>query len=296
MDVAQYRKRVEEQVKRSRKPAAKSRAARALRAPKGSKQRIAAIDALTFEGKDAARRIEELIALLGDRGEPLALRQAALRALKTASFLGPRFAPHRAAFLRCLRALATDPEPELRIDALETLALERVEDAKPLLLAGLRDPKKALVPAAKAIQLLGADGHAEAAPVVRRLLKRAADLPTREAAVRFLAGDPGARKALGDVLKDRGQPAALRALSASAVRQLDPAGFERTARKIVADNGEDDALRASCLGALTFVKHFRKSRGDQGFLDQVARLHARSRSKPLRQAAQRFLAQRGGGG
>lgn len=290
MDEKQYRKRVKAEVARSARGENQEKIAR--RAARGGKSnvaaRIAEIDAMQIDGKDS-ERIGFLIKTLGDTGEPKDLRLAALHALKTASFLGPAFAPYRADYLKALRAIATDHEREIREGALETLVMEKVDFARRLLSEGLRRPEKALVAEAKAIQLLSYDGHAEVAPLVRKVFTQTADLPTKEAALRFLSADPASAPLLSRVLKDPSQPARLRSLSATGLRLADPKAFERTARAIVENGKEDDDVRATCLGALTLIKDFSKTRDDPSFAKAVASLKAPKHSRALRASARRFM-------
>jgi hypothetical protein len=294
MNEKQYRKRLEAEVARSARGAARKSSAR--RTARGghanTAARIAEIDAMQFDAKDATS-IRRLLKTLEDTAEPKELRLAAFRALKTASFLGPAFAPYRADYLKSLRALATDDEPEIREDALETLVIEKVDYARRLLSEGLRKPDKALVTAAKAIQLLSYDGHAEVAPLVREVFAKTADLPAKEAALRFLASDPGSASLLSRVLKDRSQPASLRRLSATGLRLANPKAFERMARTIVEDRKEDDDVRASCLGALTLAGDFRKTRDDPSFAKAVASLKGSKHSRALRASARRFMSKLG---
>ena len=297
MNIKQYRKRLEQQVAKRVKAVAKSRRApERVGAKVGGrtrlKTRIAAINALRFDGKDAARTIPTLIETLLNREEPTSLRDAAFRALKTASFLGPVFAPYRAAFLKCLREVATDPDPQLREDALETLAAEKVPSVKTLLYEGLKNPAKALVAPAKAIQFLSYDGHAESAPLIRKVLKSAKNAATKEAAINFLASDPGSAPLLSRLLKDKSQPARIRSLSATGLRLLNPPGFERVARNIVEDRKESDKLRATCLGALTYIKDYHKTRTNPAFAKRIANLESSTSSTVLRASAKRFMAKR----
>jgi hypothetical protein len=279
MNVKQYRKRLEEQVASRKRDARTKPARRPAKSStrSGQQERINAIDRMRFDG-DSGDDIRNLVAILGNSDEPTKLRMAAFRALKTASFLGPLFAPHRADFLKTLRDVATDPEPEIRAEALETLAMEKVGIAQQLLSAGLQDPENALVPPAKAIQLLAYDDHAEAAPLVRRILARTRDHGVKEAAVRFLASDPGSATVFRRLLKDKSQPTRLRSL---------------TARKIVEDSKEDDDLRATCLGALTFIKDFHKTRENPAFAKKVHKLSTSKRSGSLKASAKRFVARHG---
>jgi hypothetical protein len=290
MDEKQYRKRVAAEVARIARRGKRSMKARPT--ARGGKSnvaaRIAEIDAMPIDATDG-KSIDRLIKTLEDTAEPRGLRLAAFQALKTASFLGPAFAPYRARYLKALRAIATDPEREIREEALETLVMEKVDFARRLLSDGLSKPEKALVPAAKAIQLLSFDGHAEAAPVVREIFAKAKDLPTKEAALRFLASDPASAPLLSRVLKDQSQPAKLRSLSATGLRVANPKAFERTARMIVEDGKEDDNVRATCLGALTLIKDFKKTRDDPSFAKAVSSLKSPKHSRALRASARRFM-------
>lgn len=293
MNEKQYRKRLEAEVARSARGAKRKSARRTTRDGKSSAAaRIAEIDAMQFDPRDS-KSIRRLIKVLEDTAEPKELRLAAVRALKTASFLGPAFAPYRADYLRSLRAVATDHEAAIREEALETLVMEKVDFARRLLSEGLKNPKKALVPAAKAIQLLSYDGHAEVAPLVRGIFARTADLAAKEAALRFLSSDPASAGLLSRVLKDRSQPAKLRSLSATGLRVANPRAFERTARTIVVDRKEDDDVKATCLGALTLIKDFQKTRDDPSFAKAVASLKGPKHSRALRASARRFMSRLG---
>ena len=251
--------------------------------------RIKAIQSLPLAPTESGSDIRLLLATLHTSGEPTEVRAAALNALKAASFLGPHFAPFRAEYMQILRDIVTEVEPRLRNDVLEVLAMEKDAYAQDLLLRGLKDPQEALVPPAKAIQLLGYDVHADFAPVVRDILRRESDPATKEEAVRLLASDPGSEGLLADLLKDKHQPGTIRALSATALQILNPRSFEEAAREIVADDGEDDDLRATCLGALTHIRDYQKTREDPAFLQRVEKLESTTPSVNLRSAAGRFV-------
>jgi hypothetical protein len=289
MNEKQYRKRLAAEVAKSARGANQRGARRRTRDGRSdAKARIAEIDAMQFDPKDS-KSIRQLIKMLEDTAEPKELRLAAFRALNTASFLGPAFAPYRADYLKSLRAVATDHDPEIREEALETLVMEKVDYARRLLSEGLKNPEKALVPAAKAIQLLSFDGHAEIAPLVRAMFVKTRDLAVKEAALRFLSSDPASASLLTRVLKDRSQPARLRSLSATGLRIANPKAFERTARTIVEDRKDDDDVKATCLGALTLIKDFQKTRDDPSFAKTVASLKGPKHSRALRASARRFM-------
>jgi hypothetical protein len=292
MDEKRYRKRLEAEVARSRGTRRKGARRTTHDGRSSTKARIAEIDAMQFDPKDS-KSIRQLLKVLEDSAEPKQLRLAAFRALKTASFLGPAFAPYRADYLKSLRAAATDREREIREEALETLVMEKIDFARRLLSEGLRNPRKALVPPAKAIQLLSYDGHAEVAPLVREIFAKTADPAAKEAALRFLSSDPASAALLSRVLKDRSQPARLRSLSATGLRVANPKAFERTARTIVEDRKEDDDVKATCLGALTLIKDFHRTRDDPSFAKAVASLKGPKHSRALRASARRFMSRLG---
>jgi hypothetical protein len=254
--------------------------------------RIKAIRSLPLAPTELGGDVSLLLATLRDAAEPTEVRVAALNALKAASFLGPRFSPFRADYLQVLRDIVADAQPPLREDVFEALAMEKDAYAQDLLLRGLSDPGAALVPPAKAIQLLGYDVHADFAPVVRDILQRESDPATKEEAVRLLASDPGSQGLIADLLKDKSQSGAIRALSATALQVLDPRSFEKTAREILADDDEDDDLRATCLGALTHIRDYQETRGDPDFLQRVEKLGSATPSANLRSSAERFVRKR----
>jgi hypothetical protein len=294
MNVTDYRKLYEAQIARRADLAGDTaipevRARETLSVSSGDPEaRIRAIESLPLTATESGSNISLLLATLHNPEEPAAVRAAALHALKAASFLGPRFAPYRAEYLQTLRDIATDVEPQLREDVLEVLAIEKDAYAQDLLMRGLKEPQSALVPPAKAIQLLGYDVHADFAPVVRDVLRRESDAATKEEALRLLAADPASEGLFADLLKDKLQPTPIRALSATGLQSLNPQSFEKAAREIIADESEDDDLRATCLGALTHIRDYQKTRDDPDFVQQVKKLES-TPSINLRSSAERFI-------
>jgi hypothetical protein len=225
---------------------------------------------------------------LRDREEPSIVRLAALRALAALDFLGPRFAPFRADYKQALRDVAPDPDQEVRANALELLAIDKDPYVQELLVRGLRQPNDALVPEAKAIQLLGYDDHAGNAQLVRRIYNRA-EGPAREEALRFLATDPNSQRLFTRLLKDKSEQRSIRRLSASALQSLNPDAFERIALKIVADEDDDVEVRATTLAALTHGREVREKPVDPKLVDAVQKINQTTRSRAMRSAIRRFL-------
>jgi hypothetical protein len=268
MDVKRYRKQYEAELAKASAPDAG--------------------EAESLDPEALAARVPELLGKLRDREQPLDERMAALQALGALDFLGPKFEPFRADYKQALREVATDPERKLRVDALEILAVDKDPYAQELLVGGLKAPKDALVSEAKAIQLLGYDDHTEVVPLVREVYKRAKGV-AREEALRLLAADPQSEKLFDRLLKDKKEKRSVREISASALQSLNPEAFEKSARKILADESDYDDIRAVSLSALTHGREARQKRTDPKLVDTVQKIGKKTRSRAMRASVQRFL-------
>jgi hypothetical protein len=291
MDPEEYRKRYEAELAEAAPPKQPGRGARRAAAAEQRATpaaRANAIAAAPLEEENLAERVPELLATLRNGEEPLRVRMAALRALAALDFLGARFDPFRTDYKQALRDVATDPEPELREFALELLAIDKDPYAQELLASGLKRPKEALVPEAKAIQFLGYDDHAEYVPLVRQVYKRAKGT-AREEALRVLATDPQSERLFARLLKDKSETRSVRRLSASGLQSLNPEAFEKTARKIIADEDEDNDIRAASLAALAYGREAREKPADPKLVETVQKLSETTRSTALRTSARRFL-------
>jgi hypothetical protein len=291
MDPEEYRKRYEADLAQAAPPTQPGRR-RGVKAAAADERatpaaRANAIAAAPLD-EDVSTRVPELLATLRNREEPLRVRMAALQALAALDFLPARFEPFRADYKQALRDVATDPEVELRESALELLAIEKDPYAQEVLATGLKRPKEALVPEAKAIQFLGYDDHGEYVPLVREVYKRAKGA-AREEALRVLASDPRSERLFARLLKDKSETKSVRRLSASGLQSLNPEAFEETARKIVADEDEDNDIRAASLAALAHGREAREKPADPKLVETVQKLGETTRSRALRASARRFL-------
>jgi hypothetical protein len=237
--------------------------------------------------------IAEEIAILGDQTRPSEARQAALRNVQTATFMGPGFDPYRARFREVLRAVATqDKDAALRTSALEILALNKDDQARKLLQDGFADPAKAIVPPAKALQLLGQDDHGVALPIAREVAGSSKfETAAKEEALRILSFDQNSEQLLAGILADKNQPEVLRTVSAAGLRTLNPQSFAQIAQKIVVDDAENDSVRASCLGALNHIAGY-STKPDANFTDALLKLDLESASSNFRAAAKQYLGDR----
>jgi hypothetical protein len=246
---------------------------------------------LAVTGPQLGDNISKLLAVLASSAETLAVRVAALQALRAALFLGEQFAPYRVAFLQVLRQLARpEVDAALREGATEALASEKDPDIQETLKKGLTDQKYALVAPVKALQLLSLDDHANIADLASKLFQQTADLGLKEAALRILAADPKSQDLFAQLLADKSQPRSLRALSATGLNFLNPQKFADIAQNIVKDHNDFEDIRASALGALANTPLHQVIRGNTDFLNAVKTLNTQSPLSNLSAAAGRFLA------
>lgn len=235
-------------------------------------------------------KIPDLIATLQDEKASTAARLAALHELLSARFLGARFTPYNAEFLAALRAVAQPgTDRELSEPALEVLASDKDLEAQQLLRRGLEDPKAALVSPAKALQLLAFDAHSGAADLARKIFHDTTDTETKEEALRVLASDPKSADLFSTLLKDKNQPRSIRALSATGLNHVSPQTFVEVARTIARDAHDYDDIHATVMGALAHAADRAQLPKDQGFVQGVKELAAKTSSLNVRSAAGRLL-------
>lgn len=290
MAASDYRKRYEAELAKAAPPKARGKKATTRRA-KGDASAATRANDIAVAPLDEERlpeRVQELLATLRDRDEPSTVRLAALQALAALDFLGPRFAPFRADYKQALREVATHKERKLREAALELLAIDKDPYAQKVLVDGLKAPEDAVVDDAKAIQLLGYDDHAEVVPLVREVYKRAKGA-AREEALRLLATDPQSEKLFDRLFRDKKEKRSVREISASGLQSLNPEAFEKSARKIVADESDYSDIRAVSLSALTHGREARHKRADPKLVDTVREIGKKTRSRAMRASVDRFL-------
>jgi hypothetical protein len=187
------------------------------------------------------------------------------------------------------RAVIEDPDVRLRRRAIGILAREKDDYVQRRLLEGLERRSRALVPAAKAIQFLGYDIHAEYFPLLRRIIAQPPSRAAKREAVRLLAADPTAGDLLLTILNDRGEDPEVRRLSGIALQSLAPDRFEAEARRIVLDDDEDDDLRAMSITSLTHFANPAAMRQDDQLNRRIEQLRSESDSRPVQRATAGYL-------
>jgi len=271
MDINKYRQKIEQSVakaKARRSRAAAPQAAGDLRAAvankKGSaKTRIEVLGRVTrAEGRNAipAPALERL----ADPKESPAVRLAAMRLLQQKQFFSVVAAEWRPAFVEALRSAVNTRE--LRAPALEVLSLLKDRPTQALLLAGIRNPKKALVRLDEALRLLSTDVHADVIDAARKVTKSPQARKNKAAfveAVRILAADPKSKGTLENVVANESASMDARRVAATGVSHLSVQSGERAPRvQAVAPRGVKAKATAKPKGALaTHLETLRKIRG-----------------------------------
>jgi len=226
------------------------------------------------------KNLQAVLAVLRNKNEPVKVRLAAIDSLATAAFSVIAFEPCRKDYIAALREVAQDANQEIRLSALDLLAGQKDGFAQQKLLEGLNEPKKALVPPEKALQLLSYDVHADAYSAARDILKKPPNDDARREALRLLAADANSAPLFEKLLRDKKELREIRQISASALHGLRPERLQKHAREIVLDKTDYDDIKATSLIALT---HFGategaagavNSRGDETLLKAVERLNS----------------------
>lgn len=251
--------------------------------------RLAAMTAISVAIGAHPELLDRVLAVLQDQTEPEELRMAALGVVQQSSFQVVAFSANRPEYLAALRALVDDPQPNLRRRAIGVLAREKDEYVQRRLIEGLEKKSKALVPAAKAIQFLGYDVHAEYFPLLRELVAHPPNRAAKREAVRLLGGDPNSRDLLAKLLADKTESREIRNLSAIALQSVAPDEFHDQAKTIAQDDDEDNQLRTTLVTALTHFADPDTLRKDSDFSERIHQIRAASRSPQLKRATQGFI-------
>lgn len=230
MDINDYRRKIEQSVAKEQEagPAREARAASEdldrliLDKKVAAKRRAEALGRVTrAHGPDAVPR--EALDRLADPKESAVVRVAAIKLLQQNLFLSSIASEWRPVFVEALRAAVRDPA--VRRPALDVLSLLKDRPTQELLLRGIRDSRRALVPLHEALRLLSTDVHADVIDVARRVvdnpkLRRNKAVSTQ--AVRILGADPASIDRLEQVVASDSYPLAARRMAATAVSHLSP--------------------------------------------------------------------------
>jgi len=260
----------------------------ATSAKKPSEDRVAAFAEVPLAVCESDENLQAMLNVLRNKDEPIEVRYAALEALQAASFSVVAFESCRSEYIATLRAVATDPDPELRQRVLGILAREKDGFAQKKLLEGLQKPEKALVPPEKALQLLSYDIHAEAYELAREIVKDPPNTAAKREALRLLAADATAAPLFEKILRDKDELPEIRQVSAAALQSLNPEKLQGYAREALLDSSESDEIQATSLTALTHFGDAEAIAKDETLKKQIDKLSAAA-STTLKQSAREFL-------
>ena len=242
--------------------------------------------------------IKALLKIVEADDEPAELRLAALTTLEQVSVRIAEFRPYQADFTAALRKATTSEDGVLRERAMDVLALDKDPFVQELLEHGLRNPDEATVSPEHALRMLGYDAHAGHYELLREIVSSSDKPKLRQMALGLLAADSGAKNTFAKIAADQTEDPVARSTSAVALQALAPKEFNTLARKIVADEDDDDGVRATVLTALTHdqTQQPTASRGSRQppMVDVVRTIGAsKAPSAQLKAAARDYLAMHG---
>jgi hypothetical protein len=233
MDNNDYRRKIEQSVAQVQARRAKSSRAGSLRSAVAAKKtksppkaRAEELGRVTgAEGPDAIP--QTALDRLADPKESPVVRLAAIKLLQQQQIFSPVAPEWRPAFVEALRSAVS--VPALRAAALEVLSLYQDRPTQELLLQGIREPKRAVVPVHEALRLLSTDIHADAIDAAKQVMN-SPQLRKNKAAVvhatRILAADPGSLGTLEKVMGSGAYPMDARRVAATAISHLAPEKLE----------------------------------------------------------------------
>lgn len=228
--------------------------------------------------------------VLGNPQNPPELRYTALSLLQAAAFDTQAFAEYRTIYINRLRRLRMDPDPEVRARVLGLLSREKDPTTQQMLMEGLADSEKALLPPEKALQLIAYDMHAGAYEVAQKIAKDPPNALARREALRILATSSEYVLYFEQMLRNKAEPAPMRQLAAQSLNQLAPDRLQLIARAMAVDEDEDIDVKSLSLTALTNFGDIRQLQQDTALQTHVAQLVSNPtyEGTPLQAAADSF--------
>jgi hypothetical protein len=232
--------------------------------------------------------IKALLRVLSTPTEPDELRLAALTTLQQCSVQVAEFRPYAADFIAALRTATGSELADLREQAMDLLALHSDPYVQQMLVDGLRNPETASIEPAKALRMLGYDVHAEHYGLLQEIVDTSRQPQLRRMALRLLAADSGAKDTFARIAADRSDDPVARSTSAVALQALAPREFDDLAKTVVADEDENDDVRATMLTALAHGPN----EADDPTVGVARKITAsKKRSPQLKAAARDYLQQ-----
>jgi hypothetical protein len=191
-----------------------------------------------------------------------------------------------------LRALASDPDPQIRSTAVARLALRGDANARQMLIEGIRQPQRAILPEHAALALLASHPDSAVIALAHQVLTTRPDGPARRTAARIAAAKEPGRRELTRILADSSSPTQLRVVAVQALVVYDAGALSRVTAPILAKESESDSLRVAIIEALR-LRGPRPGTTDEADLERrITQLSRTAGSVAVRTAAARFLEER----
>lgn len=242
---------------------------------------------LPFDEASFPGSARTLLDILGNDSVGTSPRLVALDLLGAMQFQPGEFAPFHADYIELLRRLVLSSDARIREAVLERLTLVNDPHAQRLLLEGLDNVRKPLVPAAKAVQLLARDDHGSALPLFRRLAAEGKGA-VREQALRALAADASSTALFEAIATDKNEGSPLRQIAAANLKGMSATKFAKVASAIVLDDDEDVALRATAASAIAHTVDVANALTSAPFHEAVEAAGARTKSRTLKSSINRL--------
>lgn len=221
----------------------------------------------------------DILRWVRDAKTPPALREEALAATQRLSFSFTGMVQARDQILSALRILTADPDLRYREVAFGILASHGDDYAQRLLIDGLEDPGKALLPPEKSVGLLGLALHGDFYPTLYKVMLEPPNEETRVESIRLLGGYAPARETIVGYLSDESESGDVRMAAAGTLNANDPEEFASTILPFVADEGAPDDVRVYGIQAELFRRAARTRPRDS--FDRVVRALAETSSSEL---------------
>jgi hypothetical protein len=292
MDIEALRKRYlaeTEKEKAKIAPAAENEAVAAYaQSPDADpKELCAMIASLRLDPESYEASVRLLLDIAGRSDLDSTPRLAALRQLGSAEFQPAAFAPFHPNYIALLRGLATDADKEIRVSALDRLTAVGDREAHKLLLEGLQKPRKALVPRAKAVQMLARDDHGAGLGIFRDLAANATG-KVRAEALRALAADTRSAPMFEAIAADKAEKPAVRQIATVNLKNVSKTRFTKLARKLALDERDDDQVRAAAISAIAHTRDVADKLSSPRFASALKAAGLSSKSRALKSSINRF--------
>ncbi len=235
-----------------------------------SDTRISALEKLIdciAENEDLLNWLFSIISATQETDE---LREFGLELLQRISFGSSALQSQRPAYTAVLKQLVTDKNLSLAGSALTTLATNKDPEAQSILIDGIRNPGRSLVPVSRAIQLLGTDVKGGHKAVIEEALQSALGttepvnsdfrfnlknaMPPKEnnkviiEALYALAADNDHSGLIAGIAADKALTRDVRTNAINLIKA--PAELAGLAKQIIDDPEEDTQIQLSCMNAL----------------------------------------------